>query len=191
MPKPLVRNVVAPRVSVSVTTKEITTAIPKNSGHCMIADAIKAGVPGATLVSVDIQTIRWTDREKGLRYVYLTPRVAQQALLDFDGGIVVEPFRFSLRTAHVYRSGKKRADDRRAGASLPSQPRLVPMESEGLVPGAMGGDPPPLGALSNSPHRGPKPKAEVKHEDKARRRVQANASRRGARREFGLRSIGR
>lgn len=73
-------------VVVDVTEADIERAIPADSGHCAIADAIQRQLPGASKVSVDLQTIRWSDRAAGVRYVYLTPRVAQALLLDFDNG---------------------------------------------------------------------------------------------------------
>ncbi len=73
----------------------------------MIADAIKAAYPGATKVAVDISSIRFTDLKKGCRYMYLTPRPAQRALVDFDEGIKPAPFQFRIRNAHVARAGRK------------------------------------------------------------------------------------
>lgn len=71
---------------IHVTDDDIATAIPKDSGHCAIADAIRRQWPDVRNVSVDLATIRWTDRAKGERYVYLTPQPAQQLLLAFDQG---------------------------------------------------------------------------------------------------------
>src|SRR5262245_57512785 len=73
----------SPRGLVRVTDELIETALPKNSEHCMIADAVKIAFPGAKGVSVDLATIRFSDPEKGLRYIYLTPRIAQTALVEF------------------------------------------------------------------------------------------------------------
>jgi murein DD-endopeptidase MepM/ murein hydrolase activator NlpD len=72
------------RVTIQVTADDIATAIPKDSGHCAIADAIARQIPGAKRVSVDLQTIRWSDADT--RYTYLTPRAAQLFLLAFDQG---------------------------------------------------------------------------------------------------------
>lgn len=74
------------RQIIEVTEADIEAAVPKDSGHCAIADAIGRQLPGVTNVTVDLQSIRWTDREAGERYTYLTPRVAQALLLDFDNG---------------------------------------------------------------------------------------------------------
>jgi hypothetical protein len=76
---------------VHITQEIIDQAVPKDSGHCVIADAISAQVAQASNVSVDLQSVRWTDREKGVRYIYLTPASAQQLLLAFDYGAPIEP----------------------------------------------------------------------------------------------------
>jgi hypothetical protein len=92
---------VAPRVAIEVSENRIDNAAKSDSGHCMIADSIKEQVPGATYVSVDLATVRWSDPKKGERYVYLTPVVAQQALVNWDFGVRIEPFKFTLRNAQV------------------------------------------------------------------------------------------
>jgi hypothetical protein len=137
----------------------------------MIADAVYAAVPGAKSVSVDLATIRWTDPEKGVRYTYLTPRPAQLALLDFDEGRKIEPFRFELRNPMVTLT----AAGRRKMAGKPDQPRLEHRSeenskeaSEGTVPTRVGGRTPPKGALASG----------------GKIRV-------GKRREFGLRQLQR
>lgn len=94
----------SPKVTVHVTEEVIGRAVRADSTACMIADAIKEQVPGARSVSVDLQSIRWTDPTKGLRYIYLTPSNAQGALIMFDQGMAMEPFTVRLRSAHVTRS---------------------------------------------------------------------------------------
>ncbi len=94
----------SPRVTIEVTEDLITNAVRADSTSCMIADAIKAQVPGATHVAVDLQSIRWSDPAKGLRYVYLTPTNAQGALVMFDQGLEMEAFTVKLRGAHVTRA---------------------------------------------------------------------------------------
>src|SRR5215510_11021188 len=90
----------SPKVLLKVTPRLVRDAVQANSGHCMIAEAVKEAVPGAKYVSVDLQTIRWTDTEKGKRYVYLTPRKAQFALIDFDQGEEPTPFQATIQGAH-------------------------------------------------------------------------------------------
>jgi hypothetical protein len=91
-----------PRIKVNVTQADIDQAIPANSGHCMIADAIKRCFIEKYKrkplgVSVDLQTIRLTDPEKNARFIYLTPVVAQRALLQFDQAIKPTPFGFYVK----------------------------------------------------------------------------------------------
>jgi hypothetical protein len=65
----------------------------------MIAEAIRLAVPNAQSVAVDLVTIRWTDPVRELRYIYLTPRLAQHALIDFDSGVEPRPFDVKLAGA--------------------------------------------------------------------------------------------
>jgi hypothetical protein len=90
---------VSPKVLIRVTDDLIETALPKNSEHCMIADAVKVAFPTAKAVSVDLATVRFSDPAKGLRYIYLTPRFAQAALVDFDEGRRPQAFQFELTRA--------------------------------------------------------------------------------------------
>lgn len=71
-----------------VTPEIIEQATARNSGHCVVADAIKLAIPTASKVSVDLQTIRFSVPETGKRYIYLTPQPVQNILLDFDQGEV-------------------------------------------------------------------------------------------------------
>lgn len=91
----------APRVSVEVTPEIIADATREDSGHCMIAEAVKAALPHARQVSVDIQTIRYSDPRTRARYIFLTPRLAQSALVAFDAGEEIEPFKVQLRNPHI------------------------------------------------------------------------------------------
>jgi hypothetical protein len=87
-------------LTVEITAEIIAQSQRRNSGHCMIADAVRAAAPGVQAVSVDIQTIRFTDSHMRTRMVYLTPRSAQQALIRFDQGQENEPFVIKLRNPH-------------------------------------------------------------------------------------------
>ena len=109
-----------PQVKVVVTPENIAIGVRSHSGHCMISEAVRQAFPTAKFVASDIQTIRFTDPERGLRYVYLTPRCAQKALLDFDGGYNPEPFAFMLKKAHVSRAGH-----RQTGAAVQSASRVT------------------------------------------------------------------
>jgi hypothetical protein len=94
----------SPKLTVTVRQNVIETAVVRNSSHCMIADAVKETVPWATNVLVDLQSIRMTDKERGLRYSYLTPRHAQLALIEFDQGRKPKPFRMELARGAVRRA---------------------------------------------------------------------------------------
>lgn len=95
------RGARAPGGDVEVTRFLIDNAETRNSGHCMIAEAVKQAFPKATRVSVDLQTIRFSYSDKGERYVYLTPRSAQVALVRFDQELHTAPFTFRLRGGSV------------------------------------------------------------------------------------------
>lgn len=146
----------APRVTVDVDAATIAASIPRDSSHCMIAEAIKASIPGATRISVDLQSIRFSDPAKRLRYVYLTPRAAQVALIRFDGGHPPEPFSMRLQggqvTAMSPAGRKEPAEDRERRvvrqrelrqAELLATQALV-SEGTGVPPARVGGRRPPL-----------------------------------------------
>ena len=98
----------SPRVDVTVTEEVIEGSKKRDSSHCMIAEAVKASFPDAKLVSVDLQTIRFSDPKKGLRYTYLTPRIGQVALIEFDQGVTPEPFSMRLQRGQVTAIRKNR-----------------------------------------------------------------------------------
>ena len=75
------------QVTLNITDEIIDRAIRADSGGCVIADAIKAQVPNATGVSVDLATIRFSDKPAGKRYIYLTPDAAQLCVFAFDRGL--------------------------------------------------------------------------------------------------------
>lgn len=86
-----------PRHSVvDITSDLIEKSERADSGHCMIAEAIKSQIPGASCVSVDLQGIRYSLPKIGVRVMHLTPGKAQSALLDFDEEQHVKPFKFRL-----------------------------------------------------------------------------------------------
>jgi hypothetical protein len=123
-----------------VTEDHIEDSIRRSSGHCMIADAIKDSVPGAKRVSADLATIRYTRGEN--RYVFLTPRAAQLALVQFDqGDESIEPFEFRLPQAAQITPVKK------------SGPRKIQPKAD-HAPVVRGGRLPPEGPLSNNSRRG-------------------------------------
>ena len=94
----------SPRFWVTVDQKTIDDSIARNSSHCMIADAVKRTAPWASSILVDLQSVRMTDKARGLRYIYLTPRHAQLALIDFDRGVKPRAFKMSLGGGQVVRA---------------------------------------------------------------------------------------
>lgn len=87
----------SPKIAVKVDLDRVENAIRRDSRNCMIAEAIKETVPDMAHVTVDLQSIRFSDPAKNLRFVYLTPRVCQIAIIDFDRGLKPEAFSFVLR----------------------------------------------------------------------------------------------
>ena len=166
--KKQVKHAKAPQVLVTIRQKEIDESTKKDSGHCMIAEALKLSVEGATGVSVDLQTIRFSDPILRRRYTYLTPRIAQLALVDFDQGRKPPPFSFKLRGGAVTAMAGTVGKSNRNGALHPTGKKTLvrSRRSTGTVSEIVGGKTPPVGALASSPHA-------------------------GRRREFGLRALGR
>jgi hypothetical protein len=125
------RELGAPRFDVTITTALIVQSEKRDSSHCMIADGVKLARPKARFVSVDIQTIRFS--EKGKRYVYLTPRRAQVALVRFDQGLPTEAFKFQLRNGQSTSSHTPKKTVR-AHLRKPRAPGAVPDKIGGRTP---------------------------------------------------------
>lgn len=147
----------APIVELAVDPEVATIAIQRDSGHCMWADAVARAVPDATKIAVDLQTIRFTDPAKGLRYTYLTPRTAQISLLRFDDGqYPTERMSVTLRRGQVTKAGNYTRVRRRSG--VPPMPdgtkREMHKQQQADVPAVVGGKTPPTGPLTNTQYRG-------------------------------------
>jgi len=97
----------APWLTLQVTKEIAEESVNRDSAHCMIAEAVKTAFPDARHVSVDVQTIRFTDPAKNLRYTYLTPRVAQVAIIQFDQGVLPDEFSVRLTGGHVTKANLK------------------------------------------------------------------------------------
>ena len=170
------KSIASPRIDVKVTQDVIDTSTQRDSSHCMIADAIQKQLPNVRFISVDLATIRFTDTIAGKRYVYLTPRTAQEALLAFDQGEKPDPFTFRIQSAHVLHTGSAR----KARASLARG------ESGESIPIRVDGDTPPIGPLvggapvNRRGAEGKKPGAAAGG---------STASKSGRRRAFGLKAI--
>jgi len=141
----------------------IEDAIPRNSSYCVFAEAVKAAYPGATRVAVDLQTIRFTDPKKGLRFTYLTPRPCQVAIINFDQGIRPDSFSIQLRNGQVTPAAsnskpkiataaatptsarkKKALENARAARAKLRKQTLVIRDTPGAVPDVVGGKTPPI-----------------------------------------------
>jgi len=140
-----------PQLTLTATAEIIAAAVPKDSGHCMWADALRAVFPTAKSVAVDLQTIRFTDPEKKLRYVYLTPRPAQITLLQFEKGMVPQPTTVRLRGGQVTKSNSYVKPFHKPAMPDGDQTELQP---DGHIPNIIGGKRPPRARLSNVGYRG-------------------------------------
>lgn len=165
------RTKTSPRITFEVDTETITASCRRDSSHCMIADALQGAVPNAKYISVDLATIRFTDLAAGVRYIYLTPRPAQAALLAFDQGEPADPFTIRLAGAHVLVTGNARKGRTQLAAST---------RGGNTPPERHGGQAPPLGQLAGGPAKG---------RNRAPNTGQGAGNRTGRRREFGLRAI--
>lgn len=77
-----------------ITKPLIDNATRKDSHHCMISDAVREKYPDAKYIHSDLQSVRFS--VNGKRYCYFTPPEAQVALLQFDQGQPVKPFKTVL-----------------------------------------------------------------------------------------------
>src|SRR5215472_5262411 len=152
----ILRNIRGPILRCRVTEELITTAIRGNSGWCMASEAVKIAAPWAKNISSDLQTIRITDPRRGLRYVYLTPRITQTALILFDQGSALQPFSFTLRGASVHTSFKRvklpDGTNKKQKIHALGRRRIVLPSKVGNIPDVVGGAPPkrtrpPLGTF--------------------------------------------
>lgn len=91
----------SPHLRVKVTEDTIQNAIESDAFRCWVSRTIQDQHPKYIRVSTDLQTIRLSDPERGVRYVYLTPRLVQACLVLFDKGKRMRPFVFHLRGAHT------------------------------------------------------------------------------------------
>jgi hypothetical protein len=136
----------APAPKISITPDIIAAACVRNSSKCMVSDQIHESIPGACYISTDLQTIRWTDKKKGLRYVYLTPRNVQIAIVDFDKGIKPAPFSFRLRggAVHLSQTDQRHRPHRIRDRVSKTKAKIVKRGHRGTVPDIVGGRTPPI-----------------------------------------------
>jgi hypothetical protein len=157
------------RRRISVGDTHIAESLQRSSSACAIAEALKEQIPNAVHVSIDLATIRWTDRVKQLRYLALTPVCAQELICSFDQGEreKLQPISFDLRPVMIARSGQRRrqvpdgGELRGSGISPPARKlvayagketarerrELSKMKPDGTIPVVLGGRMPPISAL--------------------------------------------
>jgi hypothetical protein len=110
----------------------------------MIAEAIRKQVKGATTISVDLMTIRYSDPKKGLRYIFHTPRTAQIALMNFDEGNPIPSFSFRLRGGQVVTMVTRDRAGEKQRHNLGKRRTLLRKEPNGgIVTETIGGKSPP------------------------------------------------
>jgi len=154
----------APKITLVITDELIEDAIPRDSSHCLWAEAVKSAYPSAQRIAVDLATIRFSDPTRGLRFTYLTPRAAQVALVQFDQGVKPVPHSVQLRNGHVTRMAQKakklispaQVEQRRKagekGRNVQAKTRSALAKTSlrhsggGGVPDRVGGKTPPIGA---------------------------------------------
>ena len=118
------------RRRISVEDTHIAQALQRSSSACAVAEALKQQICNAIHVSIDLATIRWTDRVKQIRYVCLTPVCAQELIVNFDQGLreKLAPISFDLKPVIIARAGPKRrqvpdaGELRGSGISPPASP---------------------------------------------------------------------
>ena len=112
----------APRLKIDITEENYKRAVCAKSSACLVADAIKEQYPEFSRVHVDVATIRVTDKDRGVRYTYLTPKAVAETLLFFDQGWTEDTFPKTLRIREAVRvtpiirtpNNLKMADEQRA-----------------------------------------------------------------------------
>jgi hypothetical protein len=99
------------RATISVEQKHIDESLKASSSHCAIAEAIRDAIPWATYISIDLQSCRWTDSKRGIRYFFLTPHIAQELVINFDQGNLdkLVPVTFSMRPCTITTAGARYA----------------------------------------------------------------------------------
>ena len=177
----MMREGAAPRLRFPVTAEMIEKSKPNDSGHCMVALGLKAAIPHAAWVTADLATIRFTDIRTGMRYIYLTPASAQVALLDFDDGVLPEPFDVTASAAQIVEPKKVR--EARTKASPGKRQKATVSRGSSKQPVKVGGKAPKVGALRGG-HTG-RPRARILDKDG---NVRAHV-RTGRVRSFGLREM--
>ena len=131
-------------IVVEITQEDISYGVRQHSAKCIIARSLKRAYPAAQKVSVDIQSIRFTN-PKGPdgpeRICWLTPPDAQRLIVYFDGGELseLEPFTFRLLRRYAFRIQRQVEQEgpreRKRGAPRAARRVDVPAgQGTGVVP---------------------------------------------------------
>ena len=83
---------------IHVTKEDYEAAVPGSSSHCAVEVAIKRMFPEFKFISVDIQSIRWSDPKHDVRHMALTPQPIARNILEFDAVRVPGDISFYLRS---------------------------------------------------------------------------------------------
>jgi hypothetical protein len=209
------------RATISVEQKHIDESLKASSSHCAIAEAIRDAIPWATYISIDLQSCRWTDSKRGIRYCFLTPHAAQELVINFDQGNLdkLVPITFSMKPCTITKSGARYArqtpdPEQLTDAKLKvaaEQPHIPSASEEALAENwkPQVSDLGTKGALISPPDQPelaePKPKRKPRQKISATKPdgsipttlggklppVSILSNARGTRREFGLRQVRR
>jgi hypothetical protein len=147
------------RIEIKIDQDVIAEGIRRNSAYCVIAAALKKAIPTATAIRVDLRTIRWSDKSKGERYIYLTPTAGQQTICDFDQGHTgrLLPYTLRLRDGQIIQMRTAERDrisqgkGKGSGNSTRKRKTLVVTNRNETL--TIGGRPPPISPWSPSSER--------------------------------------
>jgi hypothetical protein len=163
------------RCEISVGQEHLDEALRANSSHCAIAFAIREAVPYARRISVDLQTIRWTDSKRGVRYCFLTPHVAQQdVIIPFDQGEECKPVTFRMKPAWITRTGAKRNHTpepeqlKGTGLKVAGEQPHIPKGSEAGLVAVMGMDAPVIAKRESRDDKAVAPRERKRREPRAK-----------------------
>lgn len=120
------------QIKVRVDKKAIDRAIRSNSARCVVSQGVAQSIPDATRIESDIQTIRFTKNDK--RYVFLTPRTVQQYIVDFDAGLEIKPFEFSLNNPQITATKKGRVPRATIENQVAQGTKNLPVRTGGKTP---------------------------------------------------------
>jgi hypothetical protein len=141
-------------IELDINKYVIERGVLRNSSHCIFAealrDALKSRGVRARNIAVDLQTVRYTDSDVGVRYIYFTPPALQVGLVRFDRGDSIKPFKVRLyreRCAQVIPLGKRRKPKVKVALTKVSKGSRA--QTTNSTPTVIGGQAPPRAALSN------------------------------------------